>query len=235
MGDIMITNNEDLLTVLDDLFEQNRKQNEFWDQLYSDKTKDIPIFTHKPDETLVELINNNKNIISALDIGSGNGRNAIYLAKNDIKTSVLDFSLEALDWVSQNAKNNEVIIDINKADVTKDSLDKKFDLIYDSGCFHHLTPHRRTSYKNFILSHLNKDGIFGLVTFYAGGKMGGYEGSDKSCYENYTLYGGLGYTEEKINNIFYEFEVIGQRRMKKESDKTFGHEDLLFTIMKRIN
>ncbi|PTH58133.1 hypothetical protein BU584_06975 [Staphylococcus agnetis] len=95
-------------------------------------------------------------------------------------------------------------------------------------------PHRRVNYKNFILSHLKENGVFGLVTFYEGGEMGGYAGSDQSCYENYSIYGGLGYTEEKISKIFYEFEIVEQRRMKKETAIEFGHEDLLYTLMKRI-
>lgn len=230
----MITNNDDLLKVLDELFDMKRNQKVFWDDLYADKYLNIPIFTNKPDGTLVDLINNHSNIFSALDIRSGNGRNSVYLAKNKIKTSVIDFSQEALDWVKQNAINNDVKIEINKGYVTKDILEERYDLIYDSSCFLHLTPHRRVNYKNFILSHLKENGVFGLVTFYEGGEMGGYAGSDQSCYENYSIYGGLGYTEEKISKIFYEFEIVEQRRMKKETAIEFGHEDLLYTLMKRI-
>ncbi|NJH66429.1 class I SAM-dependent methyltransferase [Staphylococcus agnetis] len=72
-------------------------------------------------------MNNHSNIFSALDIGSGNGRNSIYLAKNSIKTSVIDLSQEALDWVKQNAINNDVKIEINKGDVTKDILVERYD------------------------------------------------------------------------------------------------------------
>ncbi|PTH46755.1 SAM-dependent methyltransferase, partial [Staphylococcus agnetis] len=57
----------------------------------------------------------------------GNGRNSIYLAKNSIKTSVIDLSQEALDWVKQNAINNDVKIEINKGDVTKDILVERYD------------------------------------------------------------------------------------------------------------
>lgn len=63
------------------------------------------------------------------------------LLKIKIKTSVIDFSQGALDWVKQNATNNDVKIEINKGEVTKDTLEERYDLIYDSGCFHHLTPH----------------------------------------------------------------------------------------------
>lgn len=77
----MITNN-DVLTVLDELFDMKRNQKVFWDDLYADKYLNIPIFTNKPDETLVDLINNHSNIFSALNIGSGKGRNSVYLVKN---------------------------------------------------------------------------------------------------------------------------------------------------------
>ncbi|KFE41233.1 hypothetical protein SAGN_08985 [Staphylococcus agnetis] len=40
---------------------------------------------------------------------------------------MIDLSQEALDWVKQNAINNDVKIEINKGDVTKDILVERYD------------------------------------------------------------------------------------------------------------
>ncbi|NJH66428.1 hypothetical protein [Staphylococcus agnetis] len=44
----IITNNDDLLKVLDELFDMKRNQKVFWDDLYADKFLNIPFFTNKP-------------------------------------------------------------------------------------------------------------------------------------------------------------------------------------------
>jgi SAM-dependent methyltransferase len=46
-----------------------------------------------------------------------------------------------------------------------------FDLVYDSGCFHHLAPHRRISYLQARDACLAPGGRFGISTF-ASGRMG---------------------------------------------------------------
>ena len=66
-------------------------------------------------------------------------------------------------------------------------LDGPYDLIYDSGCFHHLAPHRRISYLDLLGRHLAPGGWFGLSCFAAGEDGMGTERPDAALYRAKTL------------------------------------------------
>lgn len=75
-----------------------------------------------------------------------------------------------------------------------------YDLIYDSGCFHHLPPHRRISYLALLARCLAPGGHLALTCF-AAGEMGS-ELSDADFYRYSRLDGGLAYTPESMCWIF---------------------------------
>jgi cyclopropane fatty-acyl-phospholipid synthase-like methyltransferase len=79
-----IINYDDLLEMLDDFL---REPKEFWESFYMDKNKEIPFFKVKgPDENLVEYMEHELIVPGrVLELGCGPGRNAIYMAKKDIK------------------------------------------------------------------------------------------------------------------------------------------------------
>jgi len=68
---------------------------------------------------------------SALDVGTGSGCIAISLAKQSkASLSALDFSKEALEIAKDNAKNNEVAIELIHADILQNiALQQTFDVI----------------------------------------------------------------------------------------------------------
>lgn len=51
-----ISSYEDLLNMLDSLL---REPTQFWDDFYSNREKEIPFFTNKPDENLVSYFEKN--------------------------------------------------------------------------------------------------------------------------------------------------------------------------------
>ena len=58
-----------------------------------------------------------------------------------------------------------------------DLMDKRFDLVIDSGIFHHLTPHRRLQYRDIVSNILTENGYFIWLCF-AAGKDGADEVDD---------------------------------------------------------
>ncbi len=109
-----------------------------------------------------------------------------------------------------------------------------YDIVYDSGCFHYIPPHRRMDYVSLIKKALKPNGSFALTSFVLGGELGGSDISDWDVYRLRSLKGGLGYTEEKLRAIFREFEVIEIRRMKElePSDVIFGKSSLLTSLFR---
>lgn len=75
---------------------------------------------------------------------------------------------------------------------------RPYDLVYDSGCFHHLPPHRRVSYR------------------FAAGAMGS-ELDDAEFYRQGTgLHGGLAYSAKALCHIFADLHEVELRRMHVE-------------------
>lgn len=112
-----------------------------------------------------------------------------------------------------------------------------YDLVYDSGCFHHLPPHRRVSHLALLDRVLAPGGHLALTCFAAGAM--GSEVPDDALYRGSGdrqpgLYGGLGYTAESLRWIFADLTEVELRRMHDEppDSSRFG-EPFLWTALFR--
>ncbi|MBM7691440.1 SAM-dependent methyltransferase [Peribacillus deserti] len=146
----------------------------------------------------------------------------------------VDSSKEAIKWGMARAKETNAEVNfINKNIFLLDIDEGSYDLVYDSGCFHHIPPHRRMSYLNLLKKALKPGGFFAITCFIRGGELGGAEITDWDVYRLGSLRGGLGFTEAKLRAIFKDFEVIEIRRMKDINDENiFGKPDLLTALFR---
>ncbi|MBO1582844.1 class I SAM-dependent methyltransferase [Bacillus sp. XF8] len=230
-----ISSYEDLLNMLDSLL---REPTQFWDDFYSNREKEIPFFTIKPDENLVsyfekKLLNPGK----VLELGCGPGRNAIYFAENGCLVDAVDLSQESIQWATERAKEKNVNVNFIHDNIFDLQIEEgTYDIVYDSGCFHHIAPHRRMSYINLVKKALKPGGYFAITCFVQGGELGGADITDWEVYRLWSLKGGLGFTDEKLRTIFKDFTEIEIRRMKgiKQSNEVFG-VPALWTALFRNN
>ncbi|SDE81733.1 Methyltransferase domain-containing protein [Paenibacillus sp. cl6col] len=136
-----IYTNEDILTMLDSLLKEQSTFN--WDTFYSERGRPVPFFVNSPDENLVQYFKE-KWITPGgrgLELGCGSGRNAIYLAKQGYDVDAVDLSNEALQWGKERAKEQGVSIRFIFKNIFDLDIQKiQYDVIYDSGCFHHIAP-----------------------------------------------------------------------------------------------
>lgn len=231
----LIHNFDDLLAMLDELLKEESRFN--WDDFYSDRERKVPFFINFPDENLVHYFE--QKLIQAgnvLELGCGPGRNAIYFAEKGCTVDAVDSSQEALDWGMDRANQNGVSINFVKKNIFDlEITEGSYDIVYDSGCFHHLAPHRRMSYIDLIEKALKPGGHFAITCFVEGGEFGGSSISDLEVYKQRTLKGGLGFTEEKLKSIFRDFEVIEIRKMKEvgEGKELFGVNGLWTALFKK--
>jgi SAM-dependent methyltransferase len=144
---------EDVLRLLDGLFAPGADRwtvdaADWWDGFYADRSKPVPFFGARPDESLASYVE--RGLITpgrALDLGCGPGRNALYLASLGFEVDAVDLSPAAIAWAEDRAREAGADVRFHCADAfTATGLDGPYDLIHDSGCFHHLPPHRRISY-----------------------------------------------------------------------------------------
>ena len=233
---------EDVLRLLDGLFEAGDDRwtadagGQWWDGFYQDRDKPIPFFANRPDENLAEYLA--RGLIRpgrALELGCGPGRNAVLLARQGFEVDAVDLSPTAVDWARERAAEAGVDVRFHCGDafaLTDTELTGPYDLVYDSGCFHHLPPHRRISYLRLLDRVLAPGGHLGLVCF-ASGAMGS-ELPDEEFYRDTRLHGGLAYTPESLRRIFGELTEVELRRMRDEPEQSarFG-EDFLWTALFR--
>lgn len=107
----------------------------------------------------LKLVNNN---LEVLDLGCGAGKDVEYFAK--LGNSVLGLDICHHDnWETIKSFFNRVDFICN--DFMQVKLEPKFNLILDSGCFHHQHPNHYVKYLNKIYSLLSIDGDFVISTF----------------------------------------------------------------------
>ncbi|WP_409274154.1 class I SAM-dependent methyltransferase [Neobacillus sp. SCS-31] len=231
----MITSNDELLFMLDELLREESKFN--WDEFYVNRDRNVPFFRNLPDENLVGYFK--KGLLTpgtALELGCGPGRNAFFLAQMGCQVDAIDSSREALDWGMERARHHKIDVNFILGNIFEFNLiNGSFDFVYDSGCFHHIPPHRRMGYLELVANALKPGGHFGLTCFVEGGELGGSSLSDLEVYKLRTLQGGLGFTEKKIRYVFRDFEAVELRKMKQanEHEGVFGVNGLWTALFKK--
>lgn len=229
-----INSDQDLLQMLDALL---RKPEPFWNRFYQDRTKPIPFFTDAPDENVTEYVRSGRLTGgTAVEFGCGNGRNAIYLAKSGYKVKALDISSEAIRWAEEQSRQAGVDVEWECRSVYDLELEPhSADLVYDSGCMHHLPPHRRFGYVKLIKETVKPGGYFGMVCFAPGFEEQGGAGlrTDWAVYRVQSMQGGMAFTKERLVDMFGDcFEVVEMRLMKAQEpgSGTFG-VSFLWTVL----
>ncbi|MGH3917393.1 MAG: class I SAM-dependent methyltransferase [Pseudonocardiaceae bacterium] len=232
---------DDVLRLLDSLFAPVADRwtagaASWWDRFYADRSQPVPFFVAKPDENLVSYLD--RGLITpgrALDLGCGAGRNAVHLASAGFDVDAVDLSPAAIAWAQDRARQAGADVHFHCGDAfarTATELSGPYDLIYDSGCFHHLPPHRRISYLALLDRALATGGHLGLTCF-AAGEMG-CELPDADFYHHSHLHGGLAYTPESLRWIFSDLTQVELRRMHDQPPESpcFG-ELFLWTALFR--
>lgn len=203
-----------------------------WQSFYDDRERRCPFFVLAPDENLGEWLQ--QGLISggrALDIGCGNARNSIYLARHGFVVDAVDHSASAVQWARDEVARAGASVSVHGTSIFDFELRTgTYDVAYDGGCFHHIAPHQRTEYVDRVASALKPGGVLGLVCFT---QEGGSGYSDEEVYERGSLGWGLGYDEAGLRRIWGKaFDIRVLRRMRNQPDdaETFGR-DFLWTVL----
>jgi len=222
---------DDLLRVLDSVLEG--RDGTWWDGFFADASRPVPFFAGRPDESLAGWFRDGLLTPGrVLELGCGQGRNAIYLAGLGCSVDAVDFSPQAIDEARQRAEEAGCRVNFRCSSIFEAGLaDGSYDLVYDSGCFHHLPPHRRQAYTELVRRALKPGGGYGLVCFRPEGGSGL---TDQQVYEQRSLGGGLGYAEERLRALWDTppFSVRVLRQMGKDNGQgPFLSEDFLWALL----
>jgi len=208
------------------------RENDWWNAFYANRAKPCPFFVASPDESLAGWVRDG--LVRpgrAVDLGCGHGRNAIFLASHGFSVEAVDYSQAAIDWARERVKETGTQVQLRHQSVFDLNLEAgSYDLVYDSGCFHHLPPHRRRRYVKLVVDALRPGGWFGLTCFRPEGGSG-Y--SDEEVYANRSLGGGLGYSEDRLRDIWsqgLQVRVVRQMVQPDAGSGLFG-VDFLWVLL----
>ena len=106
-----------------------------------------------------------------LEIGCGEGQNALFLQENGFDVFASDVSQEAVNWCKDKAKTRNLSPEkFFVLDILDNNLQDKFDFIISVSTLHMLVlDSDRKAFFDFVYSHLNEDG-FAIITSMGDGK-----------------------------------------------------------------
>lgn len=143
----------DYYKAYDKRYRQTYENNSLWE--ISERTKEVI-------DTLKKYkITKNSNI---LELGCGEGRDAIYLLDNGYNVLGVDYSFAVIDKCNE-LTNYKYVNNFKQLDLIENSLNEKFDFIYSVSVIHMfvLDEHRNKFY-NFIYDHLKDNGIALIIS-----------------------------------------------------------------------
>lgn len=97
--------------------------------------------------------------LKLLDIGCGEGKDAVFFAKNGYDVTAFDISDAGIEKTKLLAEKAGVRVRVFKADVLDFRLDTNFDILFSSGVLHYIRPQLRNEILGNYKQFTNPDGI----------------------------------------------------------------------------
>lgn len=94
-----------------------------------------------------------------IDLGCGEGRNAVYFAKQGFDVVGLDISEVGLEKAKRYAEEERVTLKTIKADITSFALTEKYDVIFSTGTLHYLRAKVRARHFQNYKCHTSPRGV----------------------------------------------------------------------------
>ena len=184
-------------------------QQEFWNSKFS---KADFFYGLNPNEFLasnIELLNNHKKLLC---LGEGEGRNAIFFAKNRFDVSAIDASNLGLEKLQNRAKEENLDIKTICMDLNFWKADEKYDVIVAS--YLHMYKDEREELFKKIEESLNINGYF-IAEFFSTKQLSFNSGGPKDLDLLYSLEDFQNYFNLCKKNITEEIVVL---------DEGIGHQ-----------
>jgi len=154
-----------------------------------------------------------------LDMGCGNGRNSVLLAKKGLKACGVDFSAAAIALAEKNAKENKVKAEFKVGSVLDLPYEKEsFSAAMDCGCLHHIRKSEWGPYFDNLLKVLKKNGYYYLHCFSISSEhVPKFSPKERNWINRKGHYSHF-FSEKEIREIFGgSFKIIKVYRTKKEN------------------
>jgi tellurite methyltransferase len=134
-------------------------QQPFWENCYRESGAPDTFGNGKPSEFLVEAIENHFSGATVLDLGCGEGRNALYAAVLGFDVTAFDISAAGIEKLKSLAGDQGLQINAFVCDMKDFEFRESYDLIISTGCLHLLERHQWQVVLPNILENTSPDGL----------------------------------------------------------------------------
>lgn len=105
--------------------------------------------------------------LKLLDVGCGEGKDAVFFARNGYDVSAFDISESGLAKAKNLAERCGVYVDFFRADVNDFVPEGEFDIVFSSGVLHYVHPQRRTELIESLKCATHSGGLHLMNAFVA--------------------------------------------------------------------
>ena len=136
----------------------------FWEEAYQDE--DIVAFSAEPNATIKEFEHLLSRESQIIDIGCGEGQNAIYLARQGYgNVDAFDISEHGIAKLQKRCRRENIQLNAFVADLTTYQFEKNYDLIMSFGTLHFVQKSDWKTLINRAKAHTNIGGIHIMQIF----------------------------------------------------------------------
>jgi 2-polyprenyl-3-methyl-5-hydroxy-6-metoxy-1,4-benzoquinol methylase len=213
-----------------------------WEAIYSSRSQQLlgclPWESERPVRALTELFERpGFQPLRVLELGCGDGVNAVFMASRGCAVTAVDVSPTALAMAREKQREAGVEIELVEGDVFELELTPEpYDFVFDRGMLHHLQVFQFEDYKHLVAERLAPDGLFHLIchhvstrpTVVLDGMYGGALGKLLGFLTGPLQETGCGFTEDELREIFsdrFEFESI--ELIDDDNNRPFRFESAL--------
>ncbi|MCL2079762.1 MAG: methyltransferase domain-containing protein [Oscillospiraceae bacterium] len=97
--------------------------------------------------------------IKVIDIGCGEGKDAVFLARCGYDVSAFDLSSSGVEKVKRLAEKAKVSVNVFKADILEYRLNCHYDILFSSGVLHYIKPELYAEIIGNYKTHTNENGL----------------------------------------------------------------------------
>ncbi len=94
-----------------------------------------------------------------IDLGCGEGRDAVTFARNGFRVTAVDLSLPGLEKLARYAQEEGLHVDTAQADVREFQLEQSYAVVFSTGLVHYLLPATRLARFEHLKQHTTAAGI----------------------------------------------------------------------------
>jgi 2-polyprenyl-3-methyl-5-hydroxy-6-metoxy-1,4-benzoquinol methylase len=222
-----------------------RRKAQRWEAIYASRSEQLlgclPWESERPVRALVELFDRpGFDPPTALELGCGDGVNAVYMASRGCRVTAVDVSPSALEMAREKQRSAGVEIEFIEGDVFElGPAGTPYDFVFDRGMLHHVQVFHFEDYKNLVADQLAPNGLFHLICHHVSTRptmvldaMYGSVGKLLGFLAGPLVETGCGFTDEDLREIFsdrFRFESIDL--IDDDNNRPFRFES---AVMRRI-